>query len=46
MAPLRFGWLYGFLRARNALELSVFCIYIIFACRATLLTVGPHSYVS
>ena len=46
MSPLRFGWLQGFLRARNALDLSVFCNFIIFECRATLLTVAPLLYVS
>ena len=29
MSPLRFGWLQGFLSARNALELSVFGNFII-----------------
>ena len=46
MSPLRFGWLQGFLRARNALEWSVFGNFIIFGCRAPLLTVAPLSYLS
>ena len=45
MSPSRLGWLQGFLRARNAMELSVFCNFIIFGYRAPLLTPAPLSYV-
>ena len=45
MSPSRLGWLSGFLRARNARELSVFRNFISFGCRATLLSLAPLSCV-